>query len=100
MSSDYNPRPIAVAPAADSVELTASGAADYGTVAASSTEPSGDSVSLRDSNKFSRIGHDQTDAAAVAAAMPKTINVNGSVIGSGSFDSSGVADVVVAAPKP
>lgn len=69
MSTDYNPHPVAVAPAADSVAFTASGAEDYGSPVAASATPSADSASLRESNKFATIGHDQTDASAVASVL-------------------------------
>lgn len=69
MSTDYNPFPVAVAPSADSITLTKTGAEDYGSPKAASAAVGSDSATLTDGNKFSRIGHDQTDAAAVAKVL-------------------------------
>lgn len=67
MSADYNPSPVAVAPAASS--STAASASDYGTPVAPSATVGADSASVRDDNLFSAIGYDQTDAAAVAKVL-------------------------------
>lgn len=66
MSSDYNPHPVAIAPAASS-STAATG--DYGAPRSSAAATGSDSVKITGESVAPSIGHDITDAAALASVL-------------------------------
>lgn len=69
MSNDYIPGAVTLVPGADSDRMDVTGAGNYATIAAPSATTGTDSVSVVSRNVAPEIGHDQTDAAALAAAL-------------------------------
>lgn len=69
MSLDYQPNAQTLVPGVNADQMDATGAGNYGNVAAPSATTGADSVSVVSRNVAPLIGHDQTDGAAVAAAL-------------------------------
>ena len=69
MATDYTPNAQTLVPGATADKMEATGAGNYGTVDAPSAATGADSVSVVSRNVAPEIGHDQTDAAAVAAVL-------------------------------
>ena len=69
MSTDYTPNAQTLVPGANADQMDVTGAGNYGTVTSPSAATGSDSVTVISRNVAPEIGHDQTDAAALAAAL-------------------------------
>lgn len=68
-STDYEPGATVLVPGADSAAMDATGAGNYADPTSPSTAPGADSAKVVSRNVAPSIGHDQTDAAALAGAL-------------------------------
>lgn len=68
-SNDYEPRVTSLIPGADSATMDVTGAGNYGDPVASAASAGADSAKVVSRNVAPNIGHDQTDAAALASVL-------------------------------
>lgn len=69
MSADYNPNPTIVVPGPDSATMDVTGAGNYSTVPVSPLTPGTGSANIETHALAPEIGHDLTDAPALAAVL-------------------------------